>query len=188
MLPSIDTRIQNLIKAMQQVILPAMDPANKLAQEQAQLLMGHLHLISLHWDKAWLFETVSLAALKVLAATLCEARGGTRTTAAAAALRQALDVAAAVRPLTATHSADVRNTLGAAIDTLIEALEVDADDASREVAAGAIVAHGERQMHRERVWFAAAGLDPQRAELESIEQMLAAAMDEYGLPAHRLVF
>ena len=45
MTPDIDVRLQSVIKAIEQVILPALDPHNPLAREQAALAIGHLHMI-----------------------------------------------------------------------------------------------------------------------------------------------
>lgn len=42
MLPNITLRIENLIKAMETIVIPAVDPDNDLATEQAQLIIGHL--------------------------------------------------------------------------------------------------------------------------------------------------
>ncbi|MCK9285355.1 MAG: hypothetical protein M0P39_13860, partial [Rhodocyclaceae bacterium] len=38
-------QVQTVIKAMTDVVLPAVDPNNKLAQEQARLVIGMLHLV-----------------------------------------------------------------------------------------------------------------------------------------------
>ena len=39
-------QVQTVIKAMTDVVLPAVDPNNKLAQEQARLVIGMLHLVA----------------------------------------------------------------------------------------------------------------------------------------------
>ena len=41
-----DIQIQAVLKAFTDVILPALDPANPLAQEQARLCMGHLGVVA----------------------------------------------------------------------------------------------------------------------------------------------
>ena len=60
MLPSIDLRIANMIKALEQVILPALPKRERLARDQANLVIGHLRLMSPQWKTAVRFEEVTL--------------------------------------------------------------------------------------------------------------------------------
>ena len=46
--PSIELRLRTMIRAVTEVILPAVNPHDSLAQEQAQLLIGHLHALLQH--------------------------------------------------------------------------------------------------------------------------------------------
>jgi len=164
LLPSIELRIQNLIKALSQVVLPAIDPGNALAREQAQLVIGHLQLIAVQWDKALPFEAQSLAALRELGQRLASAaEGGSATVQAAAQLREAL----AVREDGAA--------LGSAIDSLIRAASADGAAGFRAQLDQAVLEHGALQAWRERVWFAGNGLDPDPSALPSIDEMLGGA-------------
>lgn len=159
MLPSIELRIQNLIKALSQVVLPAIDPENGLAREQAGLVIAHLQLIAQQWDKAPAFEAGSLTALEALGQRLADlANGGLVTAHAAADLRSALggDFAA----------------IANAVDRLIVAVGEDGALAFRAQLDELVLAYGAHQAWRERVWFAGSGLDPDRAELPSIAEML----------------
>ena len=176
MLPSIELRIQNLIKALSQVVLPAIDPENELAREQAQLVIAHLQLIALQWDKAYSFERIALRAMQNLAAALCNtASGGPRTSAATAALRRALEERAMADPRTATAAAQAITALGGAVDEMILAISTDADATTRTETQAIILDYAKHQAHRERVWFAANNLDPDRGKLEAIDTMLAQA-------------
>jgi hypothetical protein len=159
MLPSIDLRIQNLIKALTQVVIPAIDPENALAREQAQLAIAHLQLIAAQWQKAPVFEAQSLDALRALGERLAAvSAGGAETRRAAAGVRGALD-----RPY-----AD----LGRAIDALIAAALADGETGFRAELDEAVLTYGAKQAWRERVWFAGSALDPDVAELPSIDAML----------------
>jgi hypothetical protein len=159
MLPSIDLRIQNLIKALSQVVIPAIDPENALAREQAQLTIAHLHLIAAQWQKAPVFEAQSLSALRALAERLVAvSAGGAETLRAAAGLRAQLD-----RPY---------DELGRAVDRLIVAAAADGDAGFRAALDEAVLDYGAKQAFRERVWFAGSALDPDVAELPSIDAML----------------
>ena len=174
MLPSIELRIQNLIKALSQVVLPAIDPGNALAREQAQLVIGHLQLIAVQWDKALPFEAQSLAALRELGQRLASAaEGGSETVQAAAQLREAL----AVREDGAALATVVRASaaLGSAIDSLIRAASADGAAGFRAQLDQAVLEHGALQAWRERVWFAGNGLDPDPSALPSIDEMLGGA-------------
>jgi hypothetical protein len=163
-LPSIELRIANLIKALSQVVLPAIDPRNALAREQAQLAIGHLQLIALQWRKAAAFEAQALATLRELGEQLADAAaGGGGTMQAAAALREALTLGRAYAEL------------GGAIDRLIRAASADAAPDFRARLDDAVLAHGALQAWRERVWFAATGLDPDARALPSIDEMLRGA-------------
>lgn len=159
MLPSIELRIQNLVKALSQVVLPAIDPGNGLAREQAQLVIAHLHLIAQQWTRAPAFEAGSLAALQALAERLADlADGGRVTSQAGAELRSALGRDFA--------------TLGNAVARLIVATGEDGAPAFRAQLDEQVLEYGAHQAWRERVWFAGSGLDPDRASLPSIDEML----------------
>lgn len=172
MLPSIDIRIQNLVKALQQVILPAVDPSNKLAVEQAQLAIAHLHVIAQQWDQAHQFEIGSLRAMRQLADSLIAASaGGVQTTACA---KQVEAVVGRIDPaalLTANSIAVVIGALGSAIDALIFAISADGSETCRDASRDAILEYSLRQARRERVWFAGTGLDPDRAALPSFSMI-----------------
>ena len=159
MLPSIELRIQNLVKALSQVVLPAIDPENGLAREQAELVIAHLRLIAQQWEKAPAFEAGSGSALQALGQRLADlAEGGILTSRAAAELRSALGQGFAA--------------VGNAIDRLIVAVGEDGGAAFRAQLDDLVLAYGAHQAWRERVWFAGSGLDPERAELPSIDEML----------------
>jgi hypothetical protein len=173
MLPSIDIRIQNLVKAIEQVVLPAVDPENKLAQEQARLVIAHLHLIGQQWDKAHVFETQSLKAMCKLAAALVgTSAGGSETMATAARVKAAAEAIDFSELTMANAVAQVITALGTEVDALIFAISADGSDACRRASKEVILEYSARQARRERVWFAGNALDPNRAELVSIDEML----------------
>ena len=178
MTPSIEIRLQTMVKAMAEIILPAIGPGNDLAREQGQLMIAQLGLIAKQWDKALAYDSICLRELIGLAHTLCkEATGGPQTTAAASALSELLQRHAPgdVLPTTQAKINEVRTTLAAGIDKLVRATEIDSSAAFHEASAKAILDHGALQSWRDRVWFAAAGMDPERASLPSVDVMLAQA-------------
>ena len=170
MMPSIELRLKTMAKAMQEVILPAIAPGNDLAREQAQLLIAHLALIGQHWQHADAYDALALDAVKDLAERLVKsAEGGEQTTSAAAALARCLESCLDAE----TDAATQRAAIAAAIDHLVNVSGLDGNTRFRDTLFKAIVAHGALQAWRDRVWFAGSGMDPESANLVSIEQMLA---------------
>jgi hypothetical protein len=62
--------LQTIVKAMSDVILPAVDPNNKLAQEQARLVIGMLNLVSSRLPLMYRYDRDELSRFLALASTL----------------------------------------------------------------------------------------------------------------------
>jgi hypothetical protein len=173
-LPSIELRIQTLVKALSQVVLPAIDPGNALAREQAQLVIAHLQLIAQQWTKALPYEAQSFAASRALAERLADnAAGGERTRAAAMALRAALAARVDAHDLGSLVGGNL--ALSSALDVMIEAASVDGAPDFRAVLDRAVLDDSAERAVRERVWFAGTGLDPERSRLPSLDDLLRGA-------------
>jgi len=43
--PSVELRLETMLRAMTETIIPALDPGDALAREQAALLQGHIHAL-----------------------------------------------------------------------------------------------------------------------------------------------
>lgn len=165
MLPSIDLRIANVIKALEQVILPALTPRERLARDQINLCIGHLRMIGEQWRWAAAFESGSFHAMIALAK----------------AMQPSVDpfyadeLAAAIISADAIEGDDLAVehgivALGGLIDRII--LGEDGQFPLAPELWNAVLAYGERQATRERTWFAATGLDPDRRELPGIAEMM----------------
>jgi hypothetical protein len=173
MMPSIELRLQTMAKAMTDVILPALAAENALAREQAQLLIAQLGMIAKHWRRAAEHEALELREVTALAERLSAvAAGGAETRAAADALA-ALLRRREERPPAAVD--EDRATVASAIDVLIRASGIDGDEAFRRSSSEAILDHSALQARRDRIWFAGCGMDPERAGLPEIDEMLAEA-------------
>lgn len=163
MLPNIDLRIANMVKALEQVILPALPVGEKLARDQAMLIVGQLGMLGDQWKDALQYERVSLDDLIGLAQTLLpEARG---------TLATALDVARSCDrdDITALERANI--DLGRAVDIVILGGE---DHVPLSPAAiNAVLSYGLRHARRERTWFKSNRLDPDQGDLPDIATMLA---------------
>lgn len=169
MLPNIDLRIANMTKALEQVILPALPREQRLARDQAMLVIGQLRMISQQWKSALRYEALSLDELVVLARALASE--------APASIGEPLEAALAVAQdcdrtsITALEQASI--ALGHAVDAAIlggaEHLPLS------PAATDAVLDYGLRHARRERTWFKANQMDPDQGDLPDIEAMLAAA-------------
>ena len=67
-----DIQIQSMIKAMVDVVLPAVDPEHKMAQEQARLIIGTLRLIAKRLPLAYRYDCDELRRYVAFACELGE--------------------------------------------------------------------------------------------------------------------
>jgi hypothetical protein len=166
MLPSIDVRFKNLIKSVQEVIAPAIPSDQKLAQEQARLIVGHLAMMKEQWKDAVRYEAGSFRMMRELAEALVPHVDADQV----ATLRAALDEVANID----IYDIDALNagicTVGAAVDTIILG-----EDGRKPLPRGAwdvILAYGETDALRSRVWFKGNGIDPDRDKLPPLETVI----------------
>ncbi len=169
-------QLQTMMKAMKDVVLPAIDPSNQMAQEQAQLVMGMLHLMmsrqpmQFHYDLDELKRYVALS--KQL---LAETRGGPLTSAELESLLSLVTesedlISRAQAAPSELESAvlDLRNK----ISRLVETLWQDGEQACREPASKAVLAASKEQIIRERAWFSPQGWDADTSQYPSIESLI----------------
>lgn len=166
MLPNIDVRIANLIKAMEQVVLPALPKSERLARDQAMLVVGHLRMITGQWKHAVRFEQVTLDALIGLADNLAGIVAPPFST-------QLADAAVTARKAD-RGSVDALEAAYSALGTVIDNVILGGPDhvALPQEAIDALFEYGSRQAHVERTWFKAIGFDPDRATLPEIADVL----------------
>jgi hypothetical protein len=171
MMPSIELRLQTMAKAMTDVILPALAPENALAREQAQLMIAQLGMIAKHWRRAAEYDALGLRTIFALAERLfAVAAGGAETSAAAEAIAALLRRREAYPTVVVDEE---RAAIANAIDALVRASGIDGDEAFKRASSEAILEYSALQAWRDRVWFAGFGMDPERARLPEIEEMLA---------------
>lgn len=167
MLPNIDLRIANMIKALEQVILPALPREQRLARDQAMLVIGQLRMIGQQWKSALRYEALSLdeliALARILTADIPASIG--------APLESALAVAQGCDRTSITALEQASIGLGHAVDAVIlggaEHLPLS------QPATDAVLDYASRHARRERTWFKANQMDPDGLELPSIDDMLA---------------
>lgn len=180
MTPDIGTRLATISMALRQVVIPALPPSEVLAIEQATLCVGHLGVLSEQYNYLADYETLCLAEMAGLGQQLADAvnssgdspeLSGDRTRTAAASLRQVLIEAGSLAAPAHTRR-ESRNRIATAIDDLLMASLTDGSPEFVATSERLVVAHGKQQTLRDRAWFQHTGMDPDRAALPSIPDLV----------------
>ena len=161
--PDIDLRLQAVLKALSDVILPALPAEERLARDQTRLVMGHLEIIHEQWQYALKFELENLALACELARDLAALNADCTLD---EDLSAALAVADAVANSDYQAVSQAHRALKAVIDRLLTAGQTDTALSPSMLAA--VLRYNQRRAPRERIWHRAAGLDPDAAQLPSI--------------------
>ena len=157
--PTIELRIRTMIRALNEIIMPAIDQNNALAREQAGLLVGHLHVLLMHEGREQRIGEVERCSLVGLADALLEnSDGGDATAAATKRLRDLPD------------DVDI-DTLSHAVEALIIEAGVDGSDGFKRACDRLVIEHAREDMQRSRVWFKAMGFDHDPNALPGIDSL-----------------
>ena len=171
-----DIQIKSVLKAMVDVVLPALDPANQLAQEQARLCMGLLDLLSRQLPLQFRFDCDELTRLRAMGEGLLQLAdpqtvdGPTRQALAdaikvsgdvlARAKADPAEVVESVRGLRATTGALVQQACAGGPRSDTARLERIVLDSSRE------------QLLRDRTWFLPQGWESDPTSFAPIETLI----------------
>ena len=170
MIPSLELRLRSMMRAVTEVILPAIDQNNSLAQEQGRLLVGHLHAMLLQLPYAARLERVEHEATGALAQRLIAAsRGGPVTTAATARLNAAL-------------LRGDRIELSQAIERLIVDSAEDSAPQFMQDTERLVLAEAKATTLRGRTWFKPMGFDAEPESLTDVASLLEAQEVSYDRP------
>ncbi|MSR13467.1 MAG: hypothetical protein EXR86_02685 [Gammaproteobacteria bacterium] len=157
--PSIELRIRTMQRAITEVILPAVDPNNSLAQEQTRLLLGHLQALALQQAYSASVQALARHDAEELAGALQHAvAGGPATRKAAEQLRHAV--------------AQPESALGHALEQFLLASADDGAAAFIDASHKLVLTYSREQALRGRAWFKAMGFDSVPASLPEIPQLL----------------
>lgn len=172
-----EIQLKAVIKALSEVVLPALDPGNKPAIEQAKLSIGLLSLLAEQLPVQFAFDCDELARLLATGQTLVDAaQGGAATEDAAARLRDAL--AAATATLAGARSGPA-GVLGAvrqlreATGTLVTQTHADGTPEARAAIDAAVLAMSQAQLLRERALMRLQGWEPDPAAIPPLAELLA---------------
>ena len=144
MIPSVDDRLASIVRALTDVVLPALPPEAGLAQEQVQLSIGHLQILRSQLDDLPGFEADELADAIALGNQLV---GMTDAPALAAAVGEAAH---------AQGPAAIRSSR-VAIHAAIDAITPTA--AHHPAMVEAIMKAEKARVVKDRAWFAPFGFD-----------------------------
>jgi hypothetical protein len=171
-------QLKSAIRALTDVVLPAIDPGNKLAQEQARLTIGMLHLALQRLPLAFRYDLDELSRLLDLAAALSDHAG---------AHPQAQEIARELAPLIAQGKAVRARALAdpaelqasslalrERIGPLVTALTQDRSGPDLKPVSTLVMEHAKAQLLRDRAWLAPQGWEP-AGSLPDIETLLPAA-------------
>lgn len=172
MQPDVEIRLKAMIKAMTEVVLPAVDAGNAAAIEQARLVTASLAMVAEQIDHLHCYAATEARALSALASALTgEWQGGEGLTVEHArdnALKAAARSDVPTSVLTGANR-DLRGALCAALETCLAS-----EDSARRARIEAVVLSESAELLRlERAFVAKSGFDVAPHELATIGQTLA---------------
>lgn len=171
-----EIQIISMMKAMTDVIIPAVDPTNKLAMEQSQLVVGMLNLMSKQLPVQFHFDRDELGRLIDYSQRLKRVPAADSAThAAQAQLAESCEAGADVLERCKVDPAKLLASIHAireAIGVLVLALGATKDEPAQLQAEKIIVELSKEQFLRDRALVASQGWEPDPAALPSIESLL----------------
>jgi hypothetical protein len=174
-----EIQISSMIKSMMDVVIPAVDPVNKLAVEQAQLVVGMLSVMAAQLPVQFRFDHDELTRLCACAETLNKAIS--RNSAVSPALDHMLDGSKQASATLVRCAGDPAELL-AGIRELREAISdvVKAVTASNDLDAALkvekiILAMSKEQLLRDRSLLKVQGWEPDPAAVPDIRELLGMA-------------
>lgn len=167
MVPDHALRLRSMLRAMLEVIIPAIEPAQKLALDQATIVAGNIRLLLEQSGHTADYQHMELREYRGLGLELL---GLLANTPERTAHRQLFSGS---EPTEETALANVLLLTKQAVDELLKAALDHQDASQRASAAKYVLLQAESQLRRERSWFAAAGFELDRKALPSIEDVMA---------------
>ncbi|MBL6612713.1 MAG: hypothetical protein ISP45_01740 [Reyranella sp.] len=152
MTPNVDERLASIVRALTDVIMPALPADAGLAREQAYLAVAHLSILRSQLDQVPDFESGEHEDAMRLAAQLMPLANGI---AGASAARQELREASAL----ADGSRMSRTRLHGAIAAVVREVFASDDAGVRALLCRHVVDHEAVRSMKDRRWFAPFGFD-----------------------------
>jgi hypothetical protein len=162
-----DLQLQTAIRALCEVVLPAVDAGNALAVEQLQVVIGTLQFMAARLPLRFNYDRDELARLL----ELCRALDTGERSALAAATAAGTDTLAGARTSPAELLAAIRS-LRELSGAEITARYRDGSETERARVTQLVLDHAAQQLLRERAWVAPQGWEIQPEALPAIEELL----------------
>jgi len=153
MTPNTHERLNSVVRALSEVVLPHLPPEASLAQEQVQLCIGQLQILGAQLDAIPAYEREELDDAIAIAKALSGISGGPETQAAQTALAASVDSA------DGRDVREQRKAINTAVETLVHATSADGDDESKSALTAIILEYEHARAQKDRAWFAPFGFD-----------------------------
>lgn len=151
--PSVDDRLNSVLRALETVVLPALPASASLAQEQVMLAMGHIQIIQAQRDATPDYEMGELEDIRVMGRAILAVAPAPDT---CATPHQAL---ADLIEKPANDPRGLAEEVRTAIDALLVAARQSGDDAYRAALSQRILPLARERAGMDREWFAVMGFD-----------------------------
>jgi hypothetical protein len=170
--PDIEIRLKSVVKALEQVVLPAIPPDNSLAREQITVAIGHIELLRSQWNYVDRYADLCLSDITAFAKELIASLGDDpESSDIASSLALAVQRAQQSQTSSASEVWSLRNCIASAIDEAIVAVTLGTSESARNVVDVVTLRHCAKEHARDRSWFAKTGFDPEASSLPSIAEL-----------------
>ncbi len=174
MQPDFDLRLRAMMKAQSQVVIPAIDPGNRQALEQANLVLGSMDVLRKQVDHAQWYEVADLVSLCNLAEELGSVQGLDAGAALPAARRQGMQLVSRW-DVSLLQLREASVSLREAISGLVESVYGFETKDTVLAVTRIVMAHAKEQLGRERAYVAPMKWDGYPESLQSVENALRGA-------------
>jgi hypothetical protein len=169
--------LQAVTKSLIDIVIPAVSPDNKLAQEQSRLILGILQILMTRLPLAYRYDRTELDRLVALAGTLtAEGYDGSLSQEAARQLDAAKATGLDVLDRARAEPAELEDTVRAmrtAVAELIRAVHGDGEGPRAEAVRDIVFKASKEQLDRERAWVVPYGFEADASVVPPLETVLA---------------
>lgn len=151
--PSVDDRMNSVLRALQTVVLPALPSEASLAREQVMIAMGHLQILQAQRDATPDYEAEELADIRTMAEQIVAAEGSD------IACISARDAVHQAMRSSDQHPRVAAEAIREAIDGLLIAAGGAGTEAYHQKLSHIILPQAQLRARKDRGWFAPMGFD-----------------------------
>ena len=167
MVPTHALRLQAMLRSLTEVIIPALDPSQRLAIDQANIVAGNLRILLDQTGRTDEYLRVELHEFRDLGSALLELAPDTPD---AYESRSALTEADAVSEWAL---AEQLLRLKGTVDRLLKMTLASSDPSVAKAASVLVLDQARKQATRERVWFRGAGFELDPTALPPLDAVLS---------------